>query len=354
MPQCKESPPRLLAAGYLTLDMVVRDFAKGDYWHSAGGTCGNVSIFTSALGVQVSLLARIGKDQRAQRILRDLDDAGVDSLNVEHNSAVRTPGIVELIRGTTKGEHRFTHRCPLCQSRLPKQLVVSKRVADSLAKNIDQFDAYFFDRVTSATISLAKAAHEAGLIVMFEPPSIPRTSRAKIAAAFSDIVKISRKAGHKAQDWGLCSNGSTQFIIETLGSEGTRFQQLSPCGAGEWVHLPASTPTLIRDTAGAGDWLTAGLLADLLLAHHELTEDSVTDLIKYGQKLSAVSIAYDGPSGALTTLGAANIKRAVSDGHYLQIDHDICTLRTERQHSSVKIANHCELCLSDDRVSTNE
>ena len=346
MPKCRQSPPRLLTAGYLTLDMVVRDLAKGDYWHSAGGTCGNVSIFTSALGVQVSLLARIGKDQRAQRILRDLNDAGVDTLNLEDNPAVRTPGIVELIRGSTNGEHRFTHRCPLCQSRLPTQSVVSKRVADSLARNIDQFHAYFFDRVTAATISLAKAAHEAGLIVMFEPPSIPRTRQAKIAAALSDIVKISRKATNKAQDWGLCSNGSTQFIIETLGSEGTRFQQLLPGGAGEWVHLPASTPTSIRDTAGAGDWLTAGLLAELLLARHELNEDSVTDLIKYGQKLSAVSIAYDGPNGALTNLGAANMKHAASDGHHIPIDYDICALRTERQQTSVKLANHCELCLS--------
>ena len=347
MTQCRQRPPRLLAAGYLTLDMVVRDLAKGDYWHSAGGTCGNVSIFTSALGVEVSLLAQIGKDRRAQRILRDMDAARVDTLNVEHNSAVRTPGIVELIRGTTKGEHRFTHRCPLCESRLPKQSVVSKRVADSVAKNINQFDAYFFDRVTSATISLARAAHEAGLIVMFEPPSIPRTSRAKIAAALSDIVKISRRAGHKARDWGLCPNGSTKFIIETLGSEGTRFQQLSPRGAGEWVHLPAFTPTLIKDTAGAGDWLTAGLLADLLLRPHELTEDSVRDLIKYGQRLSAISISYDGPNGALTALGATNIKRAASGGHYLPINHDTCTLRTEGQNASVKLANHCELCLSE-------
>ena len=346
MTQCRQGPPRLLAAGYLTLDMIVRDLTKGDYWHSAGGTCGNVSIFTSALGVKVSLLARIGKDQRAQRILRDMDAAGVDTLNVEHNSAVHTPGIVELIRGTTKGEHRFTHRCPLCESPLPKQSIVSKGVADSVAKSINQFDAYFFDRVTSATISLAKAAREAGLIVMFEPPSIPRTSRAKSAAALSDIVKISRRASHNTRDWGLYSNGSTKFIIETLGPEGTRFQEVSPSGAGEWVHLPAFTPTLIKDTAGAGDWLTAGLLADLLLRRHRLTEDSVVDLIKYGQRLSAISIAFDGPSGALTALGATDIKRAANGSHSLPIVHETWTRRTAGENASVTHANYCELCLS--------
>ena len=34
--------PRLLTAGYVTLDIIVRDLRAHDYWHAAGGTCGNV------------------------------------------------------------------------------------------------------------------------------------------------------------------------------------------------------------------------------------------------------------------------------------------------------------------------
>ena len=347
MTQRRQGPPRLLAAGYLTLDMIVRDLAKGDYWHSAGGTCGNVSIFTSALGVEVSLLARMGKDQRARRILHYMDAAGVDTLNVEHNSALRTPGIVELIRDTAKGEHRFTHWCPLCEIRLPKQAVVSKGMAESVAKDIDQFDAYFFDRATSATISIARAAREAGLIVMFEPPSVPRTSRAKSAAALSDIVKISRRAGHNARDWISCSNGSTKFIIETLGPAGTRFREVSSGRPGEWVQLPAVTSTLIKDTAGAGDWLTAGLLAGLLLRRYTLSEDSIVDLIEYGQRLSAISIAFDGPSGALTALGAADIKRAANGIHSLPIKHYDWSCRTEGENVTGTLQDYCSLCLTE-------
>ena len=347
MARHKQGPPRLLAAGYLTLDMIVRDLANGDYWHSAGGTCGNVSVFTSALGVEVSILAQMGKDQRARRILHYMDAAGVDTLNLEHKSALRTPGIVELIGGTDKGEHRFTSWCPLCGIRLPKQAVVSKGMAESVAMNINQFDAYFFDRATSATISLARAAREAGLLIMFEPPSVPRTSRAKSAAALSDIVKISRRRGYSGRDWDSCPNGSTRFIIETLGPAGARFREVSSGGPGKWVQLPAFTPTRIKDTAGAGDWLTAGLLADLLQRRYTLSEDSIVDPIEYGQRLSAISIAFDGPSGALSALGATAIKRAASGIRSFPVNHDARSCTSEGENVTVTLQDCCALCLTE-------
>ena len=174
-------------------------------------------MFTSALGVEVSVLAQVGKDRRARRILHDMNVAGVDTINMECNSSLRTPSIVEFIEGTATGKHRFTHWCPLCGVRLPKQGIVSKNMAESIATNINRFDAFFFDRATSTTICLARAAREAGLLVMFEPQSVPRTDRAKDAAALSDIVKMSRRPGHGRRDWELCPNGSTKLVIETLG-----------------------------------------------------------------------------------------------------------------------------------------
>ena len=217
MTRNRSNPPRLLTAGYLTLDMIVRDLTTGDYWHSAGGTCGNVSIFATALNLDVSLLARIGADHRGQRVLDHMNDAGVNTDDIEEGAALRTPGIVELIRGTSERTHRFTHQCPLCATRLPKIAVASKRQAKTKVKDIDRFDAFFFDRATLSTITLATAAREAGLIVMFEPPSVPRTQRAIRAAELSDIVKLSRRPASRIKNWSLNPNGATKFIIETLG-----------------------------------------------------------------------------------------------------------------------------------------
>ena len=69
MTQIDGQKPRLLMAGYVTLDLIVRDLDEQDYWQSAGGTCGNVSVFSSALGADVSLLARVGEDQRGRLLL---------------------------------------------------------------------------------------------------------------------------------------------------------------------------------------------------------------------------------------------------------------------------------------------
>ena len=327
--------------------MIVRDLPTGDYWHSAGGTCGNVSIFSAALDMDVSLLARVGNDPRGHRVLDHMNSAGVNTSGVQDSTRVRTPGIVELIDGTSNGAHRFTHQCPLCASSLPKLAAISKRQAQVNAKTIAQFDAFFFDRATPSTIRLAAAAKEAGLIVMFEPPSLPRTERAIQAADLSDIVKVSRRPGSPLRDWSLSPNASTNFIIETLGAEGTRFRTKVRDRWGKWNKLPPFPAMCVRDTAGAGDWLSAGLLSYLLNRTTDINADLVRSSIKHGQKLSSISIAFDGPHGVLNALGPSGIRNAVSSTDGI-LSYDAVR---QASVSSIPIAdplnNHCDLCLSE-------
>ncbi len=389
----KPNRPRLLTAGYLPLDMIVRDLATGDYWHSAGGTCGNVSIFSAALDIDVSLLARVGKDPRGRRVLDHMNAAGVNTHGVQDSTRVRTPGIIELIHGTSSGAHHFTHQCPLCASRLPKLVscirsspyyfeafradwkrvfysilsgakaavgplypanyeyttlaAVSKSQAETNAKTIDQFDAFFFDRATPSTISLAAAAREAGLIVMFEPPSAPRTDRAIHAAELSDIVKISRRPGSRLRNWSLSPNASTNFIIETLGPQGTRFCTRLHHRWTKWKQLQPFPATCVRDTAGAGDWLSAGLLTYLLNSTTDINADSFQASIKYGQKLSSISIAFDGPHGVLNALGPFGVQKALSSPNGMPPKDDAPQTSVSSNLTTDPLNNHCELCLSE-------
>ena len=348
MSQRNVKRPRVLTAGYLTLDMIVRDVDTRDYWHTAGGTCGNVSVFASALGADVSILARVGEDLRGQRLLEGLTSAGVDISYIEPVSQLHTPGIVELVRNTPEGAHRFTFRCPVCGTKLPKAAVVSKKQAELEVKCIDKFDAFFFDRASSATVRLAEAAREAGLLVMFEPTSIPRTVWAERAAALSDIVKVSLQSGYNSEKWRLIPGPSTQFIVETLGAQGARVRSRSPRGWGAWQEIPAVAQSCIRDTAGAGDWLTAGLITSLLLQPDALDIDTMRASIGYGQRLSAISLAFDGPSGALTALGAPNIAQVARGTSPIRIpcipDSPECSQRSRTPWT----AHYCELCLTDD------
>ena len=214
--------PRILTAGYVTLDLIVRDQQARDFWQAVGGTCGNVSVFASALGCEVVILARLGEDRRGQRLLQELATNAVNVSRVERVPQLATPGLVELVRNTTRGTHRFTHRCPVCGTRLPRGTVVSKQQAEAEVESIDRYDAFFFDRATSATVRLVESAHSAGLLVVFEPSAIPRGIWAKRATEVSDIVKISVQPSPRIEKWLPSGDASTKFIVQTLGPQGAR------------------------------------------------------------------------------------------------------------------------------------
>ena len=347
MTQDDEKAPRVLTAGYLTLDLIVRDLAKRDFWHSAGGTCGNVSIFSSALGLDVTLLARVGDDQRGHRILSDVANAGVDATGIEKISTLATPGIVELINGTATGTHRFTNRCPACATVLPKQAVVSQRQVKARVKSIKQFNAFFFDRATSSTLLLAKAAREAGLLIVFEPPHFPRGTMSLQAARLSDIVKTSRSPGNRERNAQFQPDAATRFLVETLGSQGVRVRHRSGSGWADWHEIPSLSAPRVKDTAGAGDWMTAGVLASTLTQKGDIGIDTLLESVRYGQRLSAISIAFDGPAGALTALGSSTIENVASGDGPIRVPcaNNACG-STTGAGGILPPPNHCELCLT--------
>ncbi len=347
MTQHNVGRPRLLCAGYLTLDLIVRNLEEQDYWQAVGGTCGNVSVFASALGADVSLLARIGEDRRGGLMMEYLNEEGVDTSSIEKVERLRTPGIVEHIRGTAQGLHRFSYKCPACKTLLPKHAVVSRRQAKIEANCIDQYDAFFFDRATPATLILAEAAQKAGLLVMFEPPRIPRTDIANRAAAFSDIVKVSVRRKNHSQGWNLRKGTSTRFIIETLGACGVRASALSSDGWSEWKELPAIPQSHISDSAGAGDWFTAGLLTSLPIGRETIGLETILASVTFGQKLSAISLAFDGPGGALTALGGPGIIDAVKSSSDLSFTSNVRDSSHQVQpDSEANSPSHCKLCLT--------
>lgn len=347
-----EQRPRILTAGYLTLDLIVRDENSRDFWQAVGGTCGNVSVFASALGCEVVMLARLGQDRRGQRLLQELASTAVDISRVERAPKLASPGIVELVRNTPGRTHRFTHRCPVCGTRLPRATVVTKQQAEAEVESIDRFDAFFFDRATSATVHLAESARRAGLLVVYEPSSIPRGIWAKRATEVSDIVKLSAQPNPRVERWLPSGGASTSFIVHTLGPQGARILGRSSERWEVFYELPASAQPCIRDTAGAGDWLTAGLLSSMLQTPHSLSADSIRKSVEYGQRLSAVSLAFDGPGGALAALGARDVERMARGVLPMHVPFDGESYTSPKIGRDSPPVHYCELCLTDLPVSS--
>ncbi len=292
------------------------------------------------------MLGKIGSDTRGDVLRRKAEDSGIATTHMEHIPRVSTPAIVELL-GAGDGTHRFVFQCPLCATQLPKAAVVSKRHAEGIVNEIDSYEAYFFDRATPSTVRLAEAARDAGLLIVFEPTTTPRTMHARRAAALSDIVKVSQQPRDAMNRWSPADGASTQFIVETLGSRGTRFRGRSARGWEPWRELPPAEPTCVRDTAGAGDWLTAGLITFLLPERKEITLDAFQAALQYGQRLSALSLAYDGPHGALRELGAAAIRGVPQRTPVAAPQRQGVSPATDRSNRSEDdLASSCALCLT--------
>lgn len=337
---------RLLTAGYVTFDIIEHCGGAGEYWHAVGGTCGNVSVFTSALGLDVTVLCRIGEDDRGDFLWDGLDEWGVNVSLVERIRGLPTPAVVQETRSRGDKTHHFTFRCPGCHIRLAKSGVVSMKQAEVVSSNIGEFDVYYFDRATRSTVHLAEAAREAGLIVIFEPTSIPRTSLALRAASLSDIVKFAKRRRRCATDWRPAVGSSTRLMLETLGDQGVQLWPWLEDDWGEVVAMPAVEPKWICDTAGAGDWLTAGVLIHQLMFRGALAIESVEESVAVGQRLSALSLEFSGPSGVLVNAGPEAIEEIFHGISPRLAEPNVVARGYSRSSNRSTPYTACSLCLS--------
>src|SRR5207244_1094607 len=109
----------------------------------------------------------------------------------------------------------------------------------------------------------AASYSQAGALIVFEPSanSEPRLFEEAIEAA--DIVKYSEQ---RLAAIPRMRSKKQRIEVQTLGAVGLRFRIGGSRGGGTWRRLPAIAAGSVVDTAGAGDWCTAGFLARLGLS----------------------------------------------------------------------------------------
>ncbi len=101
-----------------------------------------------------------------------------------------------------------------------------------------------------------------------------------------------------------------------------------------------------RDAAGVGDWLTAGLLSRLLREPTDLATDTICTALEYGQRLSALSLPFDGPHGLLTALGTPAIRRAMGNTGLGDMLSELPALPPMPETLGSWSEDCCELCLT--------
>lgn len=316
----------VLGTGLLALDIVMSNVSGEPQKQWVGGTCGNVLIALAYLGWEAQPVARLKSGLAADRILSDLTEWGVSNrfVSVTHDGS--TPVIFEKI---TQGagnvpRHSFSWRCPDCGIQFPGFKSVLTSVAERVAQQVGPLQVFFFDRATPASILLAKSCAERGALVVFEPSSIGNTLHFRQAWEIAHIVKYSHERLRELPEIGVARSPLLQ--VETLGEAGLRYRKVLRSGrGGNWTEIEAFNVDVIRDTAGSGDWCTAGLIdccgrggAERFLS---LKDDGMEAALRYGQALAAWNCGFEGARGGMYAVDRGTFRQQVA--HILEGGRDL-------------------------------
>nr|WP_246336655.1 PfkB family carbohydrate kinase [Flexivirga oryzae] len=277
----------VLSVGYLVLDVITTTHVVG---RNAGGTAGNVAADLAWLGQRSGLLARIGNDVAGELLRNDLSGAGVDTSHVHCSADVETPMLIQRL---TESGPEYLFRCPVCNYKFASHRPATREQAEEAAGSCPE--VVFVDRASKASIDLMGKVKQRGGIVMFEPNGPGRRGLTAEAIALADILKVSEERV-PALGSLLSSTPGSQVQVRTRGARGLEFR----LGHGAW-HSRRAHRARVSDSAGAGDWVTAGLLA-YLTDYPRLTHRNISDGLDLGQALAALSCAFVGARGMNNTL----------------------------------------------------
>lgn len=304
----RSAAPYIAGTGLFALDVVVRlDGSKAA--PRLGGSAGNVLSILAALGWGAAPVGVLGDDIAGHTIRRDFERVGADMRLLLGSMARCTPVIFQhqLDRQAIKDDatHRFTFACPTCGGRRRPHWDDDPEFADVRA-DLPSASVFYLDRPTRLGVAIAEQYASRGSVVVFEPSAVGEDLDLFVRAArTAHIVKYADERLGDLNAYHLRPDG---VEIQTRGSHGLRFR--AGTTDRSWAYLPAFRLPFIHDTAGAGDWCTAGMLYELFgtagtawTTDREVIEYALT----FGQALSTLNCMTEGARGLLGTLSPDQI-----------------------------------------------
>lgn len=291
-------------SGLIVLDVIRRqvDATTVEERRFAGGTCGNVLAILAYLGLPSSAVGRIGHDMPGRELLADLAKWGVatDFLKVEIGRS--TPVILQDSYVDQKGNHRhkFSWFCPICGTRMPGYRSILISTATQIESSLGNPKVFFFDRAAPGTLALARKCRDRGAVVVFEPSGLKDERLFMQCLEVADVFKYSQERLDMVAVAELADSAGIALQIATSGKDGLQ----AKFGRGGWKHLPAISAPRFADSAGSGDWCTAGLVAHLAKSgdiRQALVENEqeVVNGLQFGQALAALNCGFAGARGLM-------------------------------------------------------
>jgi fructokinase len=289
--------PTVVGTGLVALDVLLHaDIGTVDT--ALGGSAGNVLAILGHLGWKSVPVAQLGADHAAEEIWREFAKLGADTRFLWRVKENCTPVIFQL-PATGESTHTFSFRCPACGRKrafIPPSL---DQKSSALLGEVAAPDVFYFDRVTPWALELAERYRDQGTLVVFEP-SLIGSDHVAFARALR-ATHVLKYADERILDLEQFDRSSLDVEVQTQGKIGLRFRSgnLSEI----WHTLNAFQVPYVEDTAGAGDWCTAGFLFALIGSIFEkggkglVSTRRVRESLRFGQVLAALNCMEIGARG---------------------------------------------------------
>lgn len=308
--------PSVVGTGLVALDAIYgleQSHAPGLF---AGGTCANVLAALAFLGWRSYPVARLGDDDAGDLVRSDLAACGVQTDFLSLPPQRPTPVVVQRIRIDSEGRvvHRFATRCPGCGGFFPQYQPVPREQIAAVQERVPTPDVVFVDRVSPGGVLLAEVAYERGSLIYFEPSAKCEERLVERMLAVTHILKYSES---RVRHFARPLRASLPLEVETQGAAGLRYRgTMFHTGGRAWRSMPGFTIPQLRDAAGAGDWLTAGLLDFVAQAGaagiESLPRDLVEEGLRSGQALAAWACQFEGARGGMYRESVTTVRDTVS------------------------------------------
>lgn len=225
-----------------------------------GGTVVNTAIVLRRLGVNCALLGSIGRDLWGEYLYRALQSLGIDLQGVVMLPENMTG--LTFITITPDGERTmFSYRGA-------NTAFAPHHLGEGLLNSIDLFHLSGYSLMTSpqreaalTALAQAEAAHlpiclDSGLQPVMDAPEIFESVLPRISVGILGMAEAAYLSGYQRPEQ----------ILDWLLSLGMRWAAIKMGAEGCWlahhehrIYLPAF-PVKVRDTTGAGDSFTAGII----------------------------------------------------------------------------------------------
>lgn len=306
--------PICIGTGLVALDVILNGSPATPAKLCVGGSCGNILSILSYLGWDSKPIARLSNSVATKNILKDFKNFNVNTDLLTKTEDGSTPIIIHRILKDKNGnpKHRFEFRVPGTNIWLPNYKPVLSSAVESITNKQSDAKVFYFDRVSRASIDLAKHYKNKGALIIFEPSSYKEEKQFTECLQVADVIKFSSERIPNYTD--LFPSPIAALEVETLGNEGLQYR-LKADKKG-WKKISPFKLNNVIDAAGAGDWCTSGIINELaqegIKSFKTANRETVEQALIIGQALGAINCTFDGARGIMYNMDYNSLNDLVS------------------------------------------